>query len=168
MELLVIRHGLAGDRERYARSHSDDRERPLTEKGIRSMRRGARTLRRMLPELDLIATSPLRRAAETAAIVAEAYPGVEVVELEALAPGAPRADRVGFLGERAATACVAIVGHAPDLDEDVSWLLAGVSQPFLSLGKGAACLLELPGAVEAGSAELRWALTPRQLRRKRG
>ena len=167
MQLLVIRHAPAGDRESFARTHADDRERPLTEQGERRMRRGARALRRLVPGLDLIVSSPLRRAVETAGVVAEAYPGVEIVELEALAPGAARADRLQFLRERSADARIALVGHAPDLDADVSWLLAGVSQPFVRLGKGAACLLDLAGSIDAGGAELRWALTPRQLRRLR-
>jgi phosphohistidine phosphatase len=168
MELLVVRHAPAGDREEFLRTHDDDRERPLTGKGARRMRRGARALRRLVPELDLIVSSPLRRAAETAAIVAdEAYGGVEVVELEALAPGAPRADRVRFLAERDPEARLALVGHAPDLDEDVSWLLAGVSHPFVQLGKGGACLLDLPGEIDAGRAELQWLLALRQLRRLR-
>ena len=165
MELLVVRHAPAGDREQYARTHADDRERPLTEQGERRMRRAARALRDLVPDLDRIVSSPLRRAVETAALVAEAYGDVEVVQLEALAPGAPRADRVRFLADQDPAACVAIVGHAPDLDEDVSWLLAGVSHPFVRLGKGGACLLGLAGSIDAGRAELRWALAPRQLRR---
>lgn len=166
MQLLVIRHAPAGDRELFLRTHDDDRERPLTEQGARRMRRGTRGLRRLVPELDLVVSSPLRRAAETTAIVAEAY-GAEILELEALAPGAPRADRVRFLADRDPEARLAIVGHAPDLDEDVSWLLAGVRHPFVGLAKGGACLLELGDAIDAGRAELRWLLTLRQLRRLR-
>jgi len=166
MELLVVRHAPAADRQSFARAHDDDRERPLTPQGIRRMQRGARALRRLVPELELLVSSPLRRAVETAAILAEAYGGLEVLQLEALAPGAPRAERVAFLEQRAAERA-AIVGHAPDLDEDVSWLVAGVSHPFVQLGKGAACLLELPGRIDAGRASLRWLLEPGQLRRLR-
>jgi phosphohistidine phosphatase len=74
---------------------------------------------------------------------------------------------VRFLAEREPGARIALVGHAPDLDDDVSWLCAGVSHAFVQLGKGGACLLEVEGALEAGRAELRWLLTPRQLRRLR-
>jgi phosphohistidine phosphatase len=167
VELLVIRHAPAGDRDAFALTNGDDRERPLTAKGERRMRRGARALARLVPALDLLVSSPLRRALETATIVADAYGGLEVTQLEALAPGAPRADRIRFLEERDPGARVAIVGHAPDLDEDVSWLLAGVSHPFVQLGKGAVCLLDLPGNIDAGRAELRWSLELRQLRRLR-
>jgi phosphohistidine phosphatase len=56
MHLLVIRHGLAGDREEFAKTGRPDDERPLTPKGRRRMRRNARGLRTLVPGLDLLAT----------------------------------------------------------------------------------------------------------------
>jgi phosphohistidine phosphatase len=167
VQLLVIRHAPAEDRDAFALTNGDDRERPLTAKGERRMRGGARALARLLPELDVLVSSPLRRALQTATIVANAYGGLEVIRLEALSPGASRAERVGFLERLDPGARVALVGHAPDLDEDVSWLLAGVSRAFVRIGKGAACLLDLPGNVDAARAELRWSLSLGQLRRLR-
>ena len=60
---------------------------------------------------------------------------------------------------------VAIVGHEPDLGRLVCALLASTNGPFLELRKGAACLLEFPGAVARGAATLDWFLGPKYLRR---
>ena len=68
MNILVIRHAIAADRERHAEQHDgeDDGLRPLTARGRKRMREGARGLRRLVPKIDLLATSPLTRAAQTA------------------------------------------------------------------------------------------------------
>ena len=60
---------------------------------------------------------------------------------------------------------MAIVGHEPDLGRLVCALLASTNGPFLELHKGAACLLEFPGAVARGAATLDWFLGPKYLRR---
>src|SRR6266513_1546458 len=73
MRLLVVRHAIAEDREAFARSHKDDAARPLTPDGRRKMARAAAGLKQLVPELDLLAASPYKRALETAEIIAHAY-----------------------------------------------------------------------------------------------
>src|SRR5688572_31331958 len=80
MQLLVIRHAIAMDREEYARTGRPDSDRPLTDTGRRRMRKNARGLQRVAPHPDLIATSPWLRAAYTARVVAETI-GVERMEI---------------------------------------------------------------------------------------
>ena len=70
MNVLVIRHAIAEDRDVFARTEKDDDERPLTDEGRKKMARGAQGLHTLVPKLDLIASSPLVRAQQTAAIVA--------------------------------------------------------------------------------------------------
>ena len=70
MQLLIVRHAVAEDRERFAATGRGDAERPLTRKGRREFRKVARGLREALPSLDLIASSRLARAIETAAVLA--------------------------------------------------------------------------------------------------
>ena len=50
MDLLVIRHGIAEDRETFAATGADDRQRPLTDKG-------RRRLREAVPGVDLTLTT---------------------------------------------------------------------------------------------------------------
>src|SRR2546423_187139 len=90
MNVLIIRHAIARDREQFSRTEFDDGLRPLTPTGRRRMRGAARGLRRVVPKIGLLATSPLTRARQTADIVAAAYRrrGLKVVMLPQLAPDA--------------------------------------------------------------------------------
>src|SRR2546429_8832517 len=88
MRLLVVRHAIAEDREAFARSHKDDADRPLTSEGRRKMERAALGLKELLPELDVVAASPYKRAVDTAEIIAGAYGGLPVGPVAGLAAGA--------------------------------------------------------------------------------
>src|SRR6267142_2251429 len=98
MRLLVVRHAIAEDREAFARSHKDDANRPLTSEGRNKMERAALGLRALVPELDVLAASPYKRAFDTAEIIASAYGDLAVERvperseglLTAPAPGAAR------------------------------------------------------------------------------
>src|SRR6059036_3557583 len=168
MRLLVVRHAIAEDREAFARSHKDDAARPLTPDGRRKMARAAEGLKQLVPELDLLAASPYKRALETAEIIAHAYGQQRVERVPELAPGAGIDRVIGWLMGQAARNTVTIVGHEPDLSQLVCALLAGSNGPFLELRKGAACLLEFPGAIGKGAATLDWFLGPKHLRRRPG
>ena len=162
MDLLVIRHGIAGERETFAATGKDDRLRPLTPKGRRKLREGARGLRVMVNTLDLVASSPLVRAVQTATIVARAYDRAPVIEIPELEPDQgpePFAEWLASRGE----SVVAAVGHEPMLSLMVGFLLAGRPGTFLELKKGAACLVTFPARVEPGGGVLRWMLPRKAL-----
>ena len=166
MELLAIRHGVAEERETFAETGQDDSLRPLTKEGRSKMERVAKGLRRALPALDVIATSPFRRAEQTATIVAGAYGDTEVVQLAALTPDGPQRAFITWLRGRGEGDRVAIVGHDPHLPSLVSWLVTGEAiEGRFTLRKGGACLLEIDGQPRAGKATLIWSLTPSLLRR---
>jgi phosphohistidine phosphatase len=166
VELLVIRHGVAEERDEFAATGKDDSLRPLTKDGRWKMERGARALRHAIPSLNVIATSPFTRAAQTAKIVAAAYDDIGVERLDALTPdGRPQAF-LTWLRERDADDRVAAVGHEPHLGSLVYWLLTGqAAEGRIAMKKGGACLLELDDRPRAGKATLIWSLTPSILRR---
>ena len=164
MKLLVIRHAIAEDPKVFAKANADDGERPLTPRGRRRMRAGALGLRRVAPEVDFLATSPLTRAEQTADIVARAYKELKVIKLNHLAPEASVQSLLKWLQERKHDSTVALVGHEPQLGIFVSWMLTGLQESFVKLKKGGACLLELKEQVRPGRARLLWALAPAQLR----
>lgn len=168
MKLLVIRHAIAEDREEFARTGQDDELRPLTAEGRRMMKQGARGLRELVKTVDVLATSPLVRAAKTAQIVAAAYGGPRAQDVEQLKPEAPPESLLKWLGKHADASVVAVVGHEPHLGTFVSWLLTGRQRSFVELKKGGACLLELDVAMKQGRARMSWLLTPAQLRGLRG
>ena len=166
MELLVIRHGVAEDREEFAATGKDDSLRPLTKEGRWKMERGARALRHAIPSLNVVATSPFTRAAQTAKIVAAAYDDVDIEQLDSLTPeGRPQAF-LTWLRERESEDRVAAVGHEPHLGSLIYWLLTGTpAEGRIAMKKGGACLLELDARPRAGKATLIWSLTPSILRR---
>jgi phosphohistidine phosphatase len=163
-QLLVVRHAIAEDAAEYARTHPDDAGRPLTSEGKKKMKRVAESLRTLVPDIQLLATSPFTRAVQTAEILAAAYDGVDPVVIPMLAP-AQSADEVTrwLIGERRHDT-VAIVGHEPGLGRVASWLLAKSERSFIEIKKGAALLLSFPDAVDAAAGTLLWSLTPAQLR----
>jgi phosphohistidine phosphatase len=165
MELLVVRHAIAEDRDEFARTGAPDEERPLTPDGRRRFARTARGLHRLVESVDLLATSGLRRADETAELLAAEYGRLRTVRLRELAPDAKPAALVTWLEAQRRRGTVAVVGHEPHLSALVELLLAGRSSGFVELRKGGACLVALPRPAAPGGAELRWLLTPGQLRR---
>lgn len=163
MKLLIIRHATAEEREDFARTGKDDRLRPLTDEGRKKMKQAARGLKTLVPEIDLLATSPLTRAAQTGAIVDSVYGGLREVEIEELAPEASPVEFLSWL-RRQTSETMAVVGHEPSISLIVSWLLTGSEKRLFAFRKGGACLLEFPGEVGGGTATLVWALTPALLR----
>src|SRR5438270_12319073 len=97
MRLLVVRHAIAEDREAFARSHKDDAARPLTPDGRRKMERAALGLKELVPELELLAASPYKRAIETAEIIAHAHGAPRVQRVPEPPPGAGSARVLGWL-----------------------------------------------------------------------
>jgi phosphohistidine phosphatase len=164
MQLLVVRHGIATEREEWAGEHSDDTDRPLTAEGKKKMKECAKGLRALLPRLDVVATSPLTRAMQTAVILAKAYDTGEPVTAESLTPGEHLPALATWLRGHDTKKSVAIVGHEPGLGAIVSWLTAGSERSFLELGKGGACLLDLGERIDASEAMLLWVLRPSHLR----
>ena len=59
MHILLIRHGIAENRDEWAKARRSDEDRPLTLKGRRKLRRGIRGLSRITPSLSVLVSSPL-------------------------------------------------------------------------------------------------------------
>jgi phosphohistidine phosphatase len=166
VQLLVIRHAIAEEREDFARSGRDDSERPLTDEGREKMRRNAEALRRLVPSLDLLASSPYVRARQTAELVAEAYERAtdRIAVVESLTPEAPLERFQSWVQRQSKARVIAVVGHEPQLGMLVTWLMSGLRESRVELKKGGACLLEFQGQPGPGVGTMRWLLTAGQLR----
>jgi phosphohistidine phosphatase len=165
MQLLVIRHAIAEDKKVFARTGRSDDERPLTKRGRAEMKRVAKGLRGQVKSIDVLASSPLVRAAQTAAIVAKAYDEMYVETVEELAPDRTPADFAKWLRTQRDAVLVAIVGHEPHLGSLVTWLMAGLRDSHVEIEKGGACLLDIYGKPDARCAVQLWLLTPDVLAR---
>ena len=161
MMLHVLRHGIAED----AAPGGDDRARRLTPEGRAKLRAAAAGMRALGIEPGALLTSPLVRARETAAIVADVLGCPQPEILDALAAGVAPADTVRALRPYLRHEQVMIVGHEPGLGRTVSFLLTGSADAVtVALKKGGLVALELESIPPRGSAALRWMLAPRQLR----
>lgn len=165
MNLVIVRHDIAEERDPGASAQADAK-RPLTREGRKRAGRAARGVAALLEKADLVASSPLVRALETARPIADEL-GLELQQVDALAPGARPAAVAEWLRTLGKVDTVVVVGHEPNLSELVTWLVSGLSTPWLELGKGGACLVELPTRVAPGQGKLGWLLRPAQLRRLR-
>jgi phosphohistidine phosphatase len=168
MELLLIRHGIAETREAFVVTGEDDSRRPLTKRGQERMQETAKGLLRVVSTIDVLASSSLLRAVQTAAIVSEAYGGIPVTTVPALQPDSPPQDFLAWLRRQHSAQLVVAVGHEPHLGLLATWLMTGQPESRIAFRKGGACLLEFGSRPEKASAVLQWALTPRQLRRLGG
>ena len=164
MRILIIRHGIAEDQESFGKTSQDDALRPLTKEGRKKMRKAARGLARIVPKVDVIASSPLVRAVQTAELVSQAFDGTRVVQIAALSPRKPPAQLLEWLQAHPPDATVALVGHEPHLSTFCCWLLTGLQESFLVLKKGGAVMIEAGNPVTAGRARLLGALKPSHLR----
>ena len=163
MDVYVLRHGVAGDRDRLA--YPNDEERPLTARGIRRMKRQARGLNSIGLSLDVIVTSPLVRAVQTAEIVHRRLddPG-ELVTSAALAPsGDPRALIDEIATEHPSADSMMLVGHEPYLSALISLFVTGDTAPGIRLKKGALCKLRAPSLRYGRCGWIEWSMTPRQM-----
>lgn len=159
--IYVVRHAIAAER---SEAWPDDAARPLTDDGAARMRAVVHGLATLRAEIDIVCTSPLVRAMQTAEILVRGLNSTPaMVTLAALAPdGAPARiadDIAGHAPERG----IALVGHEPGIGAMAAWMI-GARHP-LPLKKGAVCrvdLAEWPPA--AGQGTLVWAATPKMLR----
>jgi phosphohistidine phosphatase len=136
-----------------------DAGRPLTKEGIAKMRVGARAMHRLGLRLDVVLSSPLVRARETAAIVAREL-GLELQLDEKLAPGCDITQLFALLGEQRAAERVMLVGHEPDFSSVIGALTGG-SRVLMKKGGLARVDIE---QLEQGAGALVWLLPPRVLR----
>lgn len=164
LKLLLIRHAPALPREEAVATGLLDPERPLTPKGRKRMARSAAAIHRLVPSLAAIATSPLLRSVESAAILAAEFGCAPPIETEALAPGTSPENLVRWLREWQELKSIALIGHEPDLGIWTGWAVTGQEQQLFTYKKAGAALLLFNGEAAPGQGRLQWLLTPAQLR----
>jgi phosphohistidine phosphatase len=122
MRLIIVRHGLAN----WPSWGGTDAERPLNPDGIRMLRGQGLRLAGLGLKPDLILHSPLKRAQQTAEILAEAMAVEDRVRVwDGLRPGFNFKDLKKLLQEVADREEVMLVGHAPDVAGVVKELTGG-------------------------------------------
>ena len=160
--IYLVRHGIAGE----APNGGSDADRRLTPDGVRKMSRAALGLKRLGVAPDLILSSPLRRAEETAALLAKALAPERAVALYGvLAPGHEPAEIVRGLQAHRGARAVMLVGHEPGIGQLLSHLLTGTSSGLaIEFKKGGVAAIQVEALPPRHAGLLQWLLTPKQLR----
>lgn len=158
MQLYFLRHGRAVDPESWTGA---DFDRPLTKDGSERMAREAKTIARLVDDLDRILTSPLVRARQTADIVADELSLEDrVVEDERLGAGFDLENLRAILSDHNDGSVLMLVGHEPGMSATVSALIGGGS---VEMKKGGLARVDLSNA-EAQRGTLAWLTPPKVLR----
>ena len=153
MQLYFLRHGEAD----WPGWTKPDDERPLTDFGKKEVRQVAKFLDRLKVKPDLIATSPLPRALQTAEVAAEQLK-TKLRQDEALEPGFG-ISKLSTVLKRHRSKVLMLVGHEPDFSSVISALTGG----FVKMSKAGVALIDIDPETEKG--RLLWLFPPKFARK---
>lgn len=159
MDIYIVRHGKALD-------HADqrvtsDEMRWLIDEGRAEVETMAALLARLGVTPDLVLTSPLVRARQTAEIIAERLGAPAPTICDELAPGGSPAGVLAEIASHGKPKTVVAAGHMPG----VAWLLGHLLHQDQNCGigfkTGAIARIGLPDAdLAPGTGRLRWMIPP--------
>jgi phosphohistidine phosphatase len=164
MDLYILRHGKAG----HSSSDPEDYQRSLTPVGRKEVRVIARWMAEEKIMFDIITSSPLRRASETARIIAKTL-GLEerVVSWEDLAPGGDP-DSVCYAASQSGKSSILIIGHEPDLSLLIGKIITRGETASVTLTKGGIAKIRYFAFDDNHpSGILQWLLTAKQIQAMR-
>jgi phosphohistidine phosphatase len=166
MLLLLMRHGIA---EPISDLFPNDFDRPLSGEGWDRVHRAALGLARLIPSLDILASSPKTRARSTGQIVRDVFGknAPHLTEWTELMEDDDKAliQKLGSFD----VGTVLLCGHEPHLSQLASRLLTGSPDNLnLEFKKAGVCALQIEFEPQSGvlqSATLLWHMTPKALRK---
>ncbi|AFY32812.1 phosphohistidine phosphatase SixA [Calothrix sp. PCC 7507] len=163
MEVYLIRHGIAEERAHNIK----DEERVLTKEGRQKTEKVAQRLVHLDFHFDVIVTSPLTRARETAEILIASGLSSQLAESSHLSPdGNIQNWLTDWLEPRnyPQKTQLALVGHEPNLSEWAEILLWGESKASLVLKKAGMIGIKLPEiGSPLGRSQMFWLTPPKYL-----
>jgi phosphohistidine phosphatase len=158
VDIYLIRH--ADALQLGERGITQDSDRPLSERGLAQAASLAAGLQKRQVTLDLLLTSPLVRARQTAEEMLRHWSG-QAPALQAcdeLGPDVKPRKLAKFLRGVNGSA-VGLVGHQPDLGRHAGWLI-GSKKAQVDLAKGGVACITFDGEPRKGSGTLVWLVTP--------
>jgi phosphohistidine phosphatase len=162
MEIYLIRHGIAVEAEATA----SDEDRWLTKRGAKKVRRVASNLRSLDLEIDIILSSPLVRAQQTAELLVSKGLS-ETLEIHPdLAPAGNLDHCIQWLQDyqfrNPIAQSVVLVGHEPDLSNLAEMLLFNQIFQRIHIKKAGIIALHWPvTTAPLGNCQLSWLMPPK-------
>lgn len=160
MQIYIVRHGKALDY--HDPQATSDEMRWLVEEGRDQVSTMAALLARLRVQPDLVLSSPLVRARETAEIIAEELGVASGVTIEEeLAPGGSPAGVLDAIVRRGRVRTVVVAGHMPGVGRLAGYLLHQDPDGGFGFQTGAIARIELPDDdLAPGGGRLRWMIPP--------
>src|ERR1700727_83496 len=159
MIIYFLRHASAGE---HLLNPKKDEKRALDKEGNEQCGYVGRALAAIEAQVDVIISSPLKRATQTASLVGNemGYEGKLQVE-PALRPEATFADFRKMLEKYSRQESIMVVGHNPNLSQFLGAVISESGcEASLELKKGGVAKVEM----RRTSGTLQWCVTPRLLR----
>lgn len=165
--LYLIRHGIAAER---GEAYPNDCDRPLTEEGRRKTRQVAKRLATLGLRFDLLLTSPLVRARQTAEIFTETV-GYDC-PLEVSQELAPEGDFDAWLNwwkawqqskTTSGDVALGLIGHEPDLSTWAEMLVWGDVRSVIVLKKAGVIGLAVPEPTSPVGSSILFLVIPPKL-----
>ncbi|MBV9670628.1 MAG: histidine phosphatase family protein [Acidobacteriales bacterium] len=155
MTIYFLRHASAGETRKDPKK---DERRGLDSEGIQQSYQLAKLFFRLDVAPDLIITSPLKRAMQTAAMVANELGYDDKLKIEkTLKPEAKWEDFRPMLKSQKGETLI-IVGHSPNLSQFIGRMISDAGhRAEIDLRKGGAARVDYNGR----NGELQWLLTPK-------
>jgi phosphohistidine phosphatase len=153
MEIYVLRHGEAEEKE----SGQTDADRKLTPKGKQDLKAVLKLARKADTAPNVILTSPLRRAQETAAIAAEVLGCKNVFETLNLLPGASPELVWKEIGTDYKVEEILLAGHLPHLGSLIGLLLE--ASVMVDVKKSSLVRIATQGRLGPPRGVLKWMIT---------
>lgn len=159
MIVYFLRHASAGQ---HVMDPKKDEKRPLDKDGIEQCGYIGRALAAMDTQVDVVISSPLKRATQTASLVANEIGHEGKLQIDdGLRPGATFADFTRLLAKYQRCDAIMVVGHNPNLSEFLSRLIcSGSGRGGVDLKKGAVARVERSHQ----NGALQWYITPKFVR----
>ena len=157
MKVYFLRHGDAGDPNAW---QGDDAERPLSAEGRGRTALEGRALADLRLKLDVMLTSPLLRASQTAELVAKALK-LDVKDDERIVD-IDTSKLQGIVRDYRDADAIMLVGHEPSMSQTISRVVGGGE---LDLKKGGLACFELADT-DSLRGRLLWLIPPKVLARK--
>ena len=172
MDLFILRHGYAGNR---LSNPMKDTKRQLTVSGKKEVVEIAKSLKKLGVKFNVIFSSPLARAFQTAKIIAEEYKLTEQIEQsEDLKPNGSKDSLYNKLSKLNIDSVILIVGHEPYLSSMINDIISSNNDADrnynknnnnIILKKAGLSRIKITSTVPKLKGELRWLLTPRILKK---
>ena len=147
MKIIFLRHGVAEGH--FSTDQSTDFERVLTDEGIKRLNKTFKLFKKHQSSIDVIFSSPLARAVQSAEIFWEHYQDADLElmsDLDILDDPHHLVEYISFLPT---DGVYAFVGHDPHITKVIASLLAlHPEHDFMTIKKGGICVLE--GGMWAG------------------